>query len=297
MYAETSVKHCDLFSSTVDAGQQLSVRRLDYETGKQVPIERGGFTASPDSMYFPPWAQFGNPSKYCYNNVRMTSKANFTFNVKPKVTATQIRDMGEETVHSAAHDIDFGFVQILLNSNKYLFLEDPIDELSRYFRVSKQKFIQSIEVRESGGGFLPILDMNAFEAIRLDAKFLQISEIGVNRRPRVDVGNATLNDWNYQSRNGAILALFLHCITNVHLRHGNHWSIEYLHDTKEIILLLPATQGLDTATAVGTFFRNTDENIRFRQITRRCEVLPPIIVAKDYNGVFRKSSNTQRLRN
>ena len=194
----------------------------------------------------------------------MTSKANFTFNVKPKLTTTQLRDLEEETVHSAAQDVEFGVVQILLNSNKYLFLEDPVDELSRYFRVSKQKFIQSIEVRSKGDGFIPFLGRDAFEAIRLDSKFLQISEIGINRRPLVNVGNVTDKEWNYQSRNGAILALFVHCITNVHLRHGNHWSIEYLRDTKEIVLLPPATMGLDTASAVGIFFRNTDENIRFR---------------------------------
>ncbi len=216
----------------------------------------------------------------------MTSRENFTFNVKPKLTMTQRRDLSEEVVHSAVHDIDFNFVQVLLNSNKYLFLEDPIDELSRYFWVSKQKFIQSIVVEQKGHGFLPFLNMNAFEAVRLDSRFLQISEIGVSRRPVVDVLETTSQQWNYNSRNGAILALFVHCIMNVHLRHGNHWAIEYLQDTKEIVLLLPATSGLDTASAVGTFFRNTDDNIRFRQITRRCEVLLPIIVAKVYNGIF-----------
>jgi hypothetical protein len=297
MFEETSVKFCDLFSSVVDTEQRLSVRRLDYETRKQVPVERGGFTVSQASHYFPPWAEYRDPSKYCYNNVRMTSKANFSFNVKPKVTATQIRDLEEETVHSAIHDIDFSFVQVLLNSNKYLFLEDPIDELSRYFRVSKQKFIQSIQVSPKGDGFIPILGEEAFEAVRLDSKFLQISQIAVSRRPVVDVNDSSCDDWNYKSRNGAILALFLHCIMNVHLRHGNHWAIEYLRDTKEIVLLLPATRGLDTASAVGTFFRNNDDNIRFRQITQQCEVLSPIIVAKDYNGVFRKNTNVRRLRN
>jgi hypothetical protein len=297
MYAETSVKECDLFSSTVDRDQRLSVRRLDYGTREQVPVERGGFTASQDSHYYPSWAKYRDPSKYCSNNVRMTSRANFIFNVKPKVTATQIRDLEEESVHSAVHDIDFGVVQVLLNSNKYLFLEDPIDELARYFRVSKQKFIQSIEVRHKGDGFIPFLETEAFAAVRLDSAFLQVSEIGVSRRPMVDVGDTSCDGWNYQSRNGAILALFVHCITNVHLRHGNHWAIEYLHDTKEFVLLLPATSGLDTASAVGTFFRNVDENIRFRQITRSCEVLSPLIVAKDYNGVFQRNVNVRRMRN
>ena len=298
MYAETSVKECDLFSSVVDREQRLSVRRLDFETQKHVAVKRGGFTASHDSHYYPPWAKHRDPSKYCTNQVRMTSKTNFLFNVKPKVTSTQIRDLEEEIVHLADHDIDFSLVQVLLNSNKYLFLEDPIDELSLYFRVSKQKFIQSIEVKHKGDGFIPFLSMEAFEAVRLDSKFLQISEIGVSHRPVVDVMDTRCFEWNYKSRNGAILALFVHCISNVHLRHGNHWAIEYLQDTKEIVLLLPVTKGLDTASAVGTFFRNCgDDNIRFRQITKQCKVVSPIIVAKDYNGVFRKNSNVRRLRN
>ena len=294
MYAETSVKHCDLFSSAVDREHRLSVSRLDFETKRHGPVERGGFTVSPGSHYYPKWAKYKDPSKYCTNNVRMTSRTNFIFNVKPKVTATQIRDLENERVHSAKVDTDFSFIQILLNSNKFLFLEDPIDELSRYLRVSKQRFIQSIEVRSKGDGFVPFLDMDAFNAVRLDSVFLQISDIGISRRPLVDVGDCTLDGWNYKSRNGAILALFVHCITNVHLRHGNHWAIEYLQDTKEFVLLLPATRGLETASAIGTFFRNADENIRYRQVTKHCEVCAPIIVAKDYNGVFQKNKNVRR---
>jgi hypothetical protein len=62
--------------------------------------------------------------------------------------------------------------------------------------------------------------------------------------------------------------------------------MEYLQDTKELLLLLPATRGLDTGAIVAGLYRNKDDKIRLRQITKRCEVLPPIIIAKDYNGVF-----------
>ena len=118
----------------------------------------------------------------------------------------------------------------------------------------------------------------------------------VSRRPVVDVKNSSVDGWSYKSKNGAILALFVHCILNVHLRHGNHWAIEYLQDTKEVVLLLPVTRALDTAAAVGTFYRGSDENIRFRQITQRCEIMSPIIIAKDYNGVFQQQKNERRAR-
>ncbi len=83
-----------------------------------------------------------------------------------------------------------------------------------------------------------------------------------------------------------ILAFFLHCVTNVHLCHGNHWSIDYLQDAEELLLLLPVTAGLDTAAVIGAIFHNGDDKVCLHQITKHCEVLPPIIIAKDYNGVF-----------
>jgi hypothetical protein len=296
MYQECMVKKCDLFSSVVDNERRLSVSRLDYESRKQVPVQRGHFTDSKHSHYYPDWAKFRDPSRYCSNNVRMTSKSNFLFNVKPKTTITQISDLEKEKVHFASNDVDFNAVQVLLNSNKYLFLEDPIDELSRYLRISRSSFIECIDVRKKGSGFLPFLDVAAFDDVRLDSRFSQLSEVDISRRPVVDINNSSADGWSYKSKNGAVLALFVHCISNVHLRHGNHWAIEYLQDTKEVVLLLPITKGLDTAAAVGTFFRTCDENIRFRQITNRCEVLSPIIVAKDYNGVFQKQKNVRRAR-
>ena len=140
----------------------------------------------------------------------MTSKSNFTFNVKPKTTITQVRDLEKETVHFAANNVDFESVQVLLNSNKYLFLEDPIDELSRYLRISRDSFIGFIEVRKKGSGFIPYLDIAAFEAVRLDSQFSQIGEIDVSRRPVVDLKHSSVAGWSYKSRNGAILELFVY---------------------------------------------------------------------------------------
>ncbi len=286
MYQEIAVKGCDLFSAKTDTEQSPYVRRLDFHSQQQLPVKRGGFTSSPESHYYPPWAEFGNPSKYCFNYARMTSKANFNFNVKQKTSSSQLRDLENEKIHFGNNNVDFSAAQLLLNSNRYVFLEDQIGELARYFRVSKDQFIQAIQVREEGDGYITLLNENIFQEVVLDSWFLQISEVSISRRPIVDVKNTNRKGWCYLSFNGAILALFLHCVTNVHLRHGDHWSIDYLQDTKELLLLMPVTAGLDTAAVIGVIFRNGDGKVRLRQISKRCEVLPPIIIAKDYNGIF-----------
>jgi hypothetical protein len=96
------------------------------------------------------------------------------------------------------------------------------------------------------------------------------------------------------SCNGAILALLLHCVTNVHLHHGDHLPIEYLRDTKEVLLLLQVTSGLDMAAVVGTFFRDGNDKVHLHQITKHCKVLPPIVIAKEYNGVFNPHKGQRR---
>ena len=120
--------------------------------------------------------------------------------------------------------------------------------------------------------------------------------MAVSQCPLIDVKISSDPNWNYGSRNGAILALFLHCITNVHLRHAEHWSIEYHCYTRELLVLLPATKGLDTGAIVGALYRNTDDKVCLRQISKWCEIHPPIIIAKDYNGVFKQQTSEKRAK-
>jgi hypothetical protein len=149
--------------------------------------------------------------------------------------------------------------------------------------------IELITIRSKGKGYIATLDDSAFTNVRLDVEFKQLSDVGVNRRPVIDILNATTDDWSYRSRNGAILALFMHSIMNLHLRMCEHWSIDYLLNTKELLILLPVTREQDTAAVVGAMYRSDDDDrIRIRQITSRCEVLPPMVVAYDYNNRFRK---------
>jgi hypothetical protein len=87
---------------------------------------------------------------------------------------------------------------------------------------------------------------------------------------------------------GFISALYFQCAP---ASWKPYWVVDYLRDTKEVLMLLPITKCLDTAAAVGTLFRNGDDKICLRQITKRCEVLAPIVIGMDYNGVFKNKNN------
>ena len=180
-------------------------------------------------------------------------------------------------------------MQVLLNSNKYLHISDPVGELAKYLGVTKDTVVGAIRVRERGEGFLATLDTSALSQVKLDIKFWQIDGVSVNRRPVMDVLNSTKDRWSYRSCNGAILALFLHCVMNLHLRHANHWSVDYLANTKEVIILLPLTAEQDTTAAVAVVYRSTtDDCLRIRQISNRCVILPPLVISHDYNRVYEK---------
>jgi hypothetical protein len=128
-----------------------------------------------------------------------------------------------------------------------------------------------------------------FKNINVDIQLKQIDEIGVDRRPILDVLDSTRAGWCYRSKNGAYLSLFLHCISNLHLRHKDHWAVDYLKHAKELLLLMPTTQEKDSSAVVGVMYQNTsDDRIRFRQINNKCGILPPIVIAVDYNQYFEK---------
>lgn len=140
-----------------------------------------GFTASP-SQYYPKWAEFGNVSEYCYNHVRMSSKSNFRFSIVKKSSKVQITALENETVHFELPGVEFDRVQVLLNSNKYLHVSDPVNELATYLGVSKEEMIAAIRVEVKSEGFMVYLEESAFSQVKLDVQFLQIDEVSVNRR-------------------------------------------------------------------------------------------------------------------
>jgi hypothetical protein len=255
-----------------------------------VVATRNGFTDSTASHYYPEWAQHRDVSKHCWNYIRMSSKSNFKFSLTQKSGKTQLAALERETVHFESPGVDFKAVQVLLNSNKYVHISDPVGELAKYLRVTKDTVVGAIRVKDRGKGFLATLDTSALSQVKLDIKFWQIDGVSVNRRPVMDVLNSTKERWSYRSRNGAILALFLHCVMNLHLRHANHWSFDYLAaNTKEVLLLLPLTAEQDTTAAVAVVYRSTtDDCLRIRQISNHCVILPPLVISHDYNRVYEK---------
>jgi hypothetical protein len=201
----------------------------------------------------------------------------------------QIKTLEKETVHFESIEADYSLVQGLIHSNKYIHLNDPINELAKYLQVTKEELVRNIEVRQKGGGHLPIINVSVFKNIKLDVQFMQINEVGKQRRPIIDVLNETKSGWSYKTKNGACLALFIHCISNLHLRHKDHWSIDYLKHAKELLLLMPTTAEKDASAVVAVVYRNSADNrIRFCQISNRCVVQPPMVIAIDYNRFFEK---------
>jgi hypothetical protein len=288
MYHGVVIKDCDLFSVVYNPERRITIRRLDNASKRQLPAALGGFCDQSTCHYFPAWAKHLDVSKYCSNHVRMSSETNFKFSID-RSTVMQIKALEKETVHFESLEADYSLVQGLLHSNKYIHLGDPIAELAKYLQVTKEELVRKIEVRKEGTGYLPFLQESVFDNIKLDVGFLQINEVGTRRRPIIDVLDTTKSGWSYQTKNGACLALFIHCISNLHLRHKDHWAIDYLKHAKELMLLLPITPEKDSSAVVAVLYRtSTSDRIRIRQITNRCVIQPPMVVAIDYNRFFDK---------
>jgi hypothetical protein len=181
------------------------------------------------SEYFPDWAKHKDVSKYCSNIVCMSLETNLNFSID-RLTPSQIKALEKEIVHFESPDVDFSAVQGLLHSSKYLHLADSVCELSKYLHISREHLLSRIKLRTKGNGHLPYLDSSAFKNIKVDSRFLQVDNIGIDHRPIIDVLNLTKAGWSYKSKNGAYLALFLHCICNLNLCHQDHWSLAYLRN-------------------------------------------------------------------
>jgi hypothetical protein len=171
MYQEVVVKGCDLFSANLDKDNEIKVTRLDSNSKATLPVKHGGLTSAHNIHYYPNWAHFQDPSKYCTNKVRMTSKTNFEFSIKRKTTVNQIQDLEKENVHFASPDVLFVTAQLLLNTNKYLYIGDPIGQLVKHFWTTKSRFIDAIKVTQKGGGFVACLEDIAFDRVVLEAPF------------------------------------------------------------------------------------------------------------------------------
>ena len=91
----------------------------------------------------------------------MSSKSNFKFSIAQKSGKAQLLALEKESVHFESPTVDFNAVQVLLNSNKYLHISDPVGKLSKYLGVEKEVVVKAVTVRSKGDGFLASLDVSA----------------------------------------------------------------------------------------------------------------------------------------
>jgi hypothetical protein len=190
LYKEVNIKGCDLFSAVYDQDRRIEIRRLDNQSKRDVAASRGGFSELSSTKYFPDWARHKDVSLYSSNIVCMLSETNLSFTID-RSTPSQIKTLEKEVLKFDLPDVDFLVVQGLLHTSKYLHVADPIKELSTYLHVSRERLLARITVRAKGRGYLPIINSSVFEDIRLDNRFLQVHEIGIDRWPIIDVLNST----------------------------------------------------------------------------------------------------------
>jgi hypothetical protein len=70
----------------------------------------------------------------------MSSETNFKFSIE-KSTSMQIKTLEKETVHFESTKANYSLVQGLMHSNKYIHLNNPINELAKYLQVTKEELV------------------------------------------------------------------------------------------------------------------------------------------------------------
>ena len=180
-------------------------------------------------------------------------------------TAARTRLKGE-TVLAHAEEFEFKNVQTLLNKNQSVFIQDPVGLIVKSFGLNRHCFSDSIRTTRSfdGKGWLLTLNPAVFRGIPLMHPFRQPHQVDVSRRSCFDLTDNVTGTISYKSKDGSVMALLLHLLTNVRVAHKNHWTRGFLTDTKEFVLLIPGNSGHNFAIAVGIIMR-LDEKIVMRQ--------------------------------
>jgi hypothetical protein len=95
----------------------------------------------------------------------------------------------------------------------------------------------------------------------------------------IDYKQSHNNICAYGSRFGARMAMILHLLLNVRMMEGDHWSLQFLHRAKEIVLLLPMTKNNATMVAVGVMYLDRSNKAMFRQIDSKGKIEPPFVLS------------------
>jgi hypothetical protein len=265
-YYDCVIRGVDLFWSVIDSSGNVTVFRRRYSNFLSLPLLPVTFNCNALSFYYPLWAQMDKSLNQSGLGVRLGSEKNKLFSVCEKTgTAAQTRLKGE---HILALDEDFMFqnVQTLLNKNRSVFLQDPIGLIVKSFGLNRHCFCDSIRTRRSveGSGWLSTLNPGVFRGIPLMHPYRQPHQVDISRRSCFDLSANGPGVIAYKTRDGSVMALLLHLLMNVRVAHKNHWTREFLTDTKELVMLLPGNSEHNFAVAVGIIMR-IDEKIVMRQ--------------------------------
>jgi hypothetical protein len=185
-----------------------------------------------------------------------------------------------------------------MTKNRTLALTNPLEFVSKHFQLTGSSLKAAIRVHRSGIGYYATVDTSVFDR-SLFGTIQQIGDMRPERRPvyalkqRMTVYNLETDTseetWIYKSKSGAIVALLLHLLMNVHSRTGTSWSFKYLMNTKELIVLVPESECLGTMQVVATIFRTTKTRgtkVFARYFDNTGTALPPMVIGKDNIGAF-----------
>jgi hypothetical protein len=94
--------------------------------------------------------------------------------------------------------------------------------------------------------------------------------------------------WFYKTRSGAVISMLLHLLLNVQPRSGVSWSLKYLVDTKELILLVPSGVA-GTMEVVAVIFRQDNKKgtkVLSHLFDTTGKALSATVIGKDNIGAF-----------
>jgi hypothetical protein len=287
----------DLFFCKMDSNGVIDICRLDARDGKEKRVSTGGFEYGENTHYYPEWAHPYSTFKGYGLRARFPNAANLEFNVVKKKTVPQKKALDDEQVLANEETMSVEAIQTLLTKNRSLAITDPLGFAADYCQLSRDVLKSAIMVSECASGFSAVINTSVFDYL-IFRNIRQISDMKPERRPVYDLKQRTTiynvelatseETWFYKTRSGAVISMLLHLLLNVQPRSGVSWSLKYLVDTKELILLVPSGVA-GTMEVVGVIFRQDNKKgtkVLSRLFDTTGKALSATVIGKDNIGAF-----------
>jgi hypothetical protein len=181
------------------------------------------------------------------------------FNIKPKTTPTQIATLKKEVIFSAPpmSGCLVSGLQCLLSKNRYLVISNPIEFTAVYIGIGKDHFRNSFEVETNESGQFVI-----HQKYSINSTLFTVDELSLIDKDRLPLfGIVSKEDCSFRSKEHAIMGYCLHVLFNGRKQFGVSWSTPFLLYTKELLILLPASENLHALKIVATIYRGTKRNL------------------------------------